>query len=632
MLQSIRDRVTGKFAVLILVLIALPFVFFGINSDLIGAGFAAKVNGEEISAVQFENAYQNQILALAEQGTEIPAEFRQLVREGVLDRLIREELLRQFLIEAGYTVSDQLIAEIIQSDPTWAVDGQFSREAYDQWLELRAIEHSAFEEAQRRTLTQDQLQRGIAATAFVTPAEYRRYLNLYGERRLVSLAELNLAEMTESIEVSEEDIQAYYDARPDDFQSEESVDVAYVELNRDELAESVEVTEDELRQYYEDRRDDYLQDEQRQARHILILFGDDEAAAEQEAAALTARVQAGEPFEDLARQYSADTSTSERGGDLGLVLQTQLPEALGDAIFAMEPGEVTGPVRSEFGFHVLRLDDVQSGGALPLEQVRGELLSELRRDRTVANYRRLEDDLSDALFDAPDIAALAAATGLTVKTVERFTRSGGGAFGSNQAAIDAVFDPSVLEDGELSDIVELDANRSIVVAAGEYHPASRRPLEEVRASIESSIKAERAFAAANERVAAIQTALADGATMEEATAEVPEVTVSSRTVSRQSTDISPRLLGAIFQEKKPAGGQGRVGTVVTDDQRYVVYSLTGVAPGRPESIPLEERDQGKLQLAMQSGSQDFASLILDLEANADIVKSEDVLAQQTFFE
>ena len=252
MLQTIRDRVTGKFALLILVLIALPFVFFGINSDLIGAGFAAKVNGEETSAFQFESAYQNQLLSLAEQGTEIPAEFRELVREGVLDRLIREELLRQYLIDAGFTVSDQLIANIIQADPTWAVDGEFSREAYDTWLELRAIEHSAFEEAQRRTLAQDQLQRGVAATAFVTPSEYRRYLNLYGERRLVSLAEINLAEMTASIEVSDEDIQAYYDARPDDVQSPESVDVAYVELNRDEIAQSVEVTEEELRQLYED--------------------------------------------------------------------------------------------------------------------------------------------------------------------------------------------------------------------------------------------------------------------------------------------------------------------------------------------------------------------------------------------
>lgn len=632
MLQTIRDRVTGKFAVLILVLIALPFVFFGINSDLIGVGFAAKVNGEEISAFQFENAYQNQLLALAEQGTEIPAEFRELVREGVLDRMIREELLRQYLIEAGYTVSDQIIADIIQADPTWAVDGQFSREAYDQWLELRAIDHAAFEEAQRRTLAQDQLQRGVAATAFVTPSEYRRYLNLYGERRLVSLAEMNLAEMTASIEVSDEDIQAYYDARPDDFQSPESVDVTYVELNREQIAESVEVAEDELRQLYEDTKGNYLQDEQRQARHILILFGDDEAAAEEQATALTARVQAGEPFEDLARQYSDDTSTSERGGDLGLLLQTQLPEALGEAVFALEAGGVTGPVRTDFGFHVVRLDDIQAGGALPLEQVRNDLLRELRRDRAEANYSRLEDALSDALFDAPDMAALAEASGLELKVIEGYARSGGGAFGSNQAAIDAVFDPTVLEDRELSDIVELDANRAIVVGVSEYYPASRQPLDAVRASIESAIKNERAFTAANDRVTSIQAALADGASLEDATAEMTEVSVSSQTLSRQTTDVSPRVVAAVFQEKKPAPGESRVGTVVTGDQRYVVYSLVGVAPGRPESIPLEERDQGKLQLAMQSGSQDFASLIINLETGANIVKSEDVLQQQSLFE
>ena len=154
----------------------------------------------------------------------------------------------------------------------------------------------------------------------------------------------------------------------------------------------------------------------------------------------------------------------------------------------------------------------------------------------------------------------------------------------------------------------------------------------MRDSIVAALESERAFDIATGRAAAIESAVNGGASVEEAAADMMNVSVSQRTITRQSTDVSPRLRSAVFQQKKPAAGQQRVGTVVTDDQRYVVYNLTGVAPGRPESIPLEERDQGKLQLAMQSGSQDYASMVLDLEADADIVKSEDVLAQDTLFE
>ena len=310
MLQNIRDRITGRLAIVILALIALPFVFFGINYNFVGLGFAAKVNGEEISITQFENAYRDQLLALAEQGTEIPEEFRTLVREGVLDRMIRDKLIDLYLDEAGYAVSDQLVTDFIQRDPTWQVDGQFSRDAYYDWLEVRAVDPGLFEASQRRALEQNQLQRGIAATAFVTPSEYRRYLNLYGEQREVSLAEIDINALTESIEVSDEDIQAYYDARPDAFMAPETVDLAYVELRRDELAETIDISEDDVLQYYEDSKSRYERDEQRQARHILIPFGDDEAAAEEQANALAARAQAGEPFDDLARQYSQDSATA----------------------------------------------------------------------------------------------------------------------------------------------------------------------------------------------------------------------------------------------------------------------------------------------------------------------------------
>ena len=635
MLQRIRDRITGKLALFMLALIALPFVFFGIgtNYNFIGAGYAAKVNGDDVSVVAFENAYRNQLLAVAEQGGEIPSELRSIVRDGVLDSLIRDLLVEQYIRGAEYAVPDRLITESIQREATWQVDGEFSRDVYYQWLDQRALTPSEFEASQRDFLAQNQLQRGVAASAFVTPSEYRRYLNLYGEERQASVAEIDLAALTEAVEIDDATAQAYYDERPDDFQSSETVDISYLELNREELAAAVTFTEEELEQFYQDSSSDYLQDEQRQARHILIPFGDDEAAAEQEASALNARAQAGEPFEDLARQYSKDGGTAQSGGDLGMLLRTQLPAELGDAIFAMEEGDIQGPVRSTFGFHVIRLDDIRTGGALPLAEVRGELTAALRSEKAAAEYARLERALSDALFDAADIAALGETVGLTPRTAAGYTRSGGEPFGANQTALDEIFDSRVLEDGELSNILELDANRTVVVSVDQYHPAARRPFEDVKEGIVATLKSQRALELANERGEALQAALSDGTNFDEAAAEIEGMTTRTLAVSRQDGGVQDaRLRAAVFQEKKPVPGQPRIGTVLTEDNKFAVYAVHSYAPGRPEAIPLAQRDEMKLRLGFQSGSQDLAGMVLDLQSKAEIVKSEDVLAADSVFE
>lgn len=632
MLQQIRDRITGKFALVILVVLALSFVFFGVSGSFIGLGYAAKVNGQEIPIASFENAYRNRLLQLAEQGSEIPTELRPLLRDGVLDGQIRDLLVEQYIDDARYEVADRLVTDVIQRNPTWQVDGEFSRDEYYQWLDQQAVTPSQFEMNQRLGMEINQLQRGVAATAFVTPSEYRRYLNLYGEQRQVSVAEVDVAALTESIEVSEADIQAYYDERPEGFMSPESVDLRYLELSRSALAGEVDVTEQELKDYYDDSSSLYLQEEQRQARHILIPFGDDEAAAEQEAAGLTARAGAGEPFEDLARQYSKDTGTAERGGDLGLLLRAQLPAELGDAVFAMDVGDVDGPVRTSFGFHVVKLDEARAGGVLPLDEVRNEVLSALQIEKADAAYSRMERSLSAALFDAEDIQSLSETVGLELRSADGFQRTGGEPFAANQAIIDTVFADRVLNDREISDIVELDADRSVVVAVESYQEAARRPLAEVSDQILSAVKSERAFAIANERVATLEAALAGGQDFEEAAALVEGTETRTIAVTRQSTDGDSRVRASVFQEKKPVAGQPRVGTVLMENGNYAVYSVTAYSPGRPESIPLAERDEMKIQLGADSGSKDYLALIMNLENEAEIIKSEDVLAADSLFE
>lgn len=632
MLQLIRDRFTGGFAIAILLLIGVPFMFFGINYNFIGLGYAAKVDGREISVAAFENAYRNALLQYTEQGIDVPPEFRRVIREGVLDSLIRQTLLDQYVVDEGFRISDELVMDYIQRATQFQVDGVFSKEVYYQWLDLRATEPAQFEESQRVGLRLSQLRRGVGSTAFVTPAEYRRYLNLYGEKRQVSYAEVDVSALADATEVADEDAQSYYDARPDAFMVEETVDLTYVEINRDDLGAQAEITEDELLQFYEDSRSRYLQDERRQARHILILFGDDEAEAEAQAVELAARASAGEPFEDLARQHSKDGGTAEQGGDLGMLLRTQLPGVLGDTIFSMAEGDVADPVRSDFGFHVIRLDGIEAGGSLPLEQVRAQLIDELRSRKSTEVFDGLMGNLSDALFDADEMQDMADAIDVELKTVSGFSRAGGEPFGANQAVIDAVFNEHNLDEGFISDIIELDANRSVVFQVASHSAAARRPIDEVQEEIVTAIRSERATAMAGAQAEQLEAVLLSGGELIDAAEGMTNVNVFQAMIGREDVAIDPAVGAAVFAARKPNAGTPSIGTVITQSGNYAVYKVTAYSPGRPEEIPLAERDAGKLRLTGQSGQADYAALVAELEQRADILKSEDALAQPSVFE
>ena len=632
MLQKIRDRLTGKFAAVILALIFVPFTFFGLTKfNFMTTGWAAKVGDSEISLFQLENAYQNQILQLSEYG-ELPAEYLASIRQGVLESLIRDRLIEMHVADSGYRVDNKMVTQLIQEAPQFQENGVFKKELYYAWLDQRAQDARVFEAQQRQSIRISQLQRGIGATAFVTPSEYRRYLNLMGEQRQVSIATFDVAALANTVVVNDEDVAAYYDARPNGFIAPETVDFEYIELRRDLLTQQVEIPEDELLKYYEESSDRYRQDEQRRASHILITFDDDEAAAEEQAKALTARAQAGEPFGDLARQYSKDGGTAEQGGDLGLILHSQMPDALGDAIFSMQKGEIKGPIRSDFGFHVVRLDDIVVGGPLPFDEVRGELEGELKTRAADAKFAELERTLADALFDANNLEAMAEASGLEVLQATGFTRSGGEPFGASQAVIDAVFDDAVLLDGQISDVIEIDRNRSAVVQVTEYHPETRESLDEVRDEIISRLQSERALNMVQDRGRRFTEAVQEGKAFAAAAAEVEARVVTDVVVGRQDEKIDPAVLSKIFQDRKPLPGSVRFDQTTSSSGDYVVFMISAVLPGRPEAIPLADRDARKEQLQSNAGAADFTAYVNELELHANIERSEEALQRQDSFQ
>ena len=632
MLQNIRERFTGRFALVVLALICLPFLFFGVPNDFIATEDVASVDDTNISQPYFENQYQNEMLRYDSEGIEIPDEARIFVRQNVLNNIINDVLTEKFINENGINISDEFIARVIQSSPEFMIDGQFSRDRYYTWLNERVIEPSLFEENQRINIRKGQLERGIRATSFVTPSEYRRYLNLIGEQRNVTIAEIDLSVLADPINLEEEDIQEYYSSRSNEFLQPESIDFSYIELRKDQLNNDLEITDDEILQYYNDSGQRFAQDERRQASHILILLGEDEALSLQRANDTLERINNGESFSDLVLAISDDEGSKRSDGDLGMLPRSQLPGALGDAIFSMAEGEISEVVRTDFGFHIVRLDRVESDGKVPLELVESELRQELILQKAGQNFIDQERALSDALFDADNLSQLADNIGLEVITEESFSDQGGGSFGSNQIVIDAVFDAHRDDNYELSDILEIDANRSIVFQIEGYNEAKVRPLEDVRDTIVADMKLVSAEVLANDIATRLEKLLIKGEGIQEVANELSSVTTVSKLMNRASEDDDFMLQASVFGEKRSKDGAPRIGTVIMSNGNYAVYSVTESIYGIPESIPQNERDDARELLNQRSGLSDYSAFISELEQRADITKNDELISSSSLFD
>jgi len=628
MLQNIREKFTGWIAITILAVIGVTFVFVGgANFVFMGNNYAAKVDDIDIGIGQFEAAYQDQIQQnpqLAQAGSEI----RSRVRAGVLEQLIQQRVIDNYIDEAGYQISDSQLTALIQGTPDFQVDGQFNMNTYLDLLAANGYEPTDFERAQRVTLRRSQLQFGVRGSAIMSPAAFRRYLNLAGEQRIVRLATIDREAVAAEVVVSDEMIGAFYDDNPTMFQLPESVDIEYIEIQRSQVAEGVSVSEEDLLEYYEFNKDRYAQDEQRQSSHILILADDDEAAAEAQAIELLARINAGESFEDLARENSADTFTAERGGDLGAMTRSQMMDGLDSAVFSMIEGDVQGPIRTDFGFHIVRLDAIIEPGPLPIEQVRGELTTELQEQQAESLFLALERKLSDALFDATDLNALSMAVDVEIQAVAGFTRQGAEPFGEELKVIDAVFDETVLTGGQMSEIIEIDANRSAIFAVTNHYPATRQSLEDVGDEVRASLEAQQAEEIMAAKADLMIAALDEGAEFATAAEVIGAAAGEPTLMSRGQQDADQFIAVAVFTALKPAQDASTTGSTRNGLGGYTVYSLEAVVPGSPESMPVEQRDAGKAQLTDQSGVGDFIAFVQALREDAEVIINEDVLAGQ----
>ena len=632
MLQKLRESTGRWVAVAILGLIAVTFVFFGVDFSLTGPSFAAKVNGEDIPVLEFERELQNQQSQYQQlYRIELTDDLRRELRRNVIDSLVTRKAVEQRVASTGYRVSDSRVSDSIRDISAFQVGGAFSIDVYRAALANQGLSPAGFEALQRLQLELSELQTGIAESTFLTPAEFRRYIELSNERREIAYALFAVDDFLDQVEIDTAAVAAHYEANSDRYMTDETVDIEYIELAQADIAAEVELSDDELRRLYEEERDRFQTEEERRVRHILLNLEDGDSAAALAAAELALeRLEAGEDFAALALELSDDAGTSSQGGDLGWIARGMLTGPFEDALYEMQVGEVRGPVESSFGVHILRLDEIRSGDAQPFEAVSDQLRSQYQSEQAEALFYDRANALADRAFDAYDeLATVANETGLPLQTVSGFPRTGDPSLFENSAAVvQAAFDPEVLDTGINSPLIELADDHVLVLRVTAHNLPAPQPLDAVADAIRAELQRREAEDLAADAIDAFVAEVEVGTENQENTEAHGGRWFAARSVSRSDGEVPTELLATAFGLTLPAEGAPVRELVPMASGDQAALLLLSVIPGTPEEVPQEERDQRQRDLADQAASIEFAGYVGSVRDQASVRIPEIILDPQ----
>lgn len=627
MLQRIREKITGVVAWVFLAVIAVVFIFWGVDFGSSGPTYAAKVNGEQISAFEVRRVWQQQQSRLMQfLGAELPEDMVKAQQSAIIEQFVRETLLEQRAAQSGLRVSDAALVARLQQIPEFQVDGKFVKDRYFALLRANGMTEAQFERRVQSEMLITQLQTGVIDTAFVTAHELDRRYALEQQERALDYALIPAAAFADKVEITDEQIAKWYEDNRSEYLLPEKVDLQYLELTRDRAASAVQVTDEALRQYFEQVKDKFATAERRKARHILVTVGDGlgDAAAEKKAAELAEQAKGGADFAALAKEHSKDPGSAAQGGDLGWAERGMFVGPFEEALFSMTNGEVRGPVKTQFGYHVIKLEEIEAGHARTFDDVRAELEDEYRAEQAQTLFYEESQKLGDLAFEAlTDLEPVASALNLQLKTVSGFTREGGGELGNDPEIIKAAFSDEVLEERRNSPLIAVGEDRAIVLRVTAHTPAEPRPLEEVREQIVSAIKTKESRDAARAKGEEALERLAKGEAWADVAQAVGLNPVGRRFVTRRDSIAPAAVVRAAFEVSKPGISESapHYDGVTTDDGNYVVFQLSEVRDGVPATEAEAARTSRRRMVERQVGNEEFAAYVQEAERTAKIVRN-----------
>jgi peptidyl-prolyl cis-trans isomerase D len=557
MLQRIRDGLSRHKWLQYTLLGALALVFaawgaYGIvNLNVDNANYAAEAGGQKISIQQARNGWLQMQQRFG--GAELPEALRSHFQDQVLESLIRDALITERTHDLGYRATDSEVQDAISKEPAFQVEGTFSAPAAKALLAQNGLTVEAYTRDVRSSLQRQQLENGIRGSDFVTPAEIARAQALENEQREVRYVQLP-ADKFPGPPVDDAAVQAYYKAHQAAYMTTESAHLQYAELRLDQLASQVSVTDAEVHAAYDKNKASYAVPEKRHASHILIAASKDDAADRKLADDVYAQAKAGKDFAQLAKQYSKDPGSADKGGDLGWADRTTFVGPFSDALFSMSVGEIRPPVKTQYGYHIIRLDEVQAGKTKTFEEARPELEADLRKGRATDRFGEIQEQLQTQMEQpSATLDGLAKEFQLQTGDVPQFLRGTGGApLGAAPPLQELVFGDSPVAAGHIGGPVLLGDDRLVLVKVLDRHKPAPKPLAEVHDSIVAILKKQNGSDAALKAAQAAQTKLDAGTSFDDVAKELGLTAEPARFVGRSDPAVPAAIRTLVFDVPRPA--------------------------------------------------------------------------------
>ena len=602
MRQKIRDNLQGTIAKVIIAIIAVPFAVFGIEAFFTGGEpTVASVADEVITQRELDQAIELQRRRLVGSGEEDidPAELEDAKLRGpVLDSLIERKLLGQVAARSGFRVGDAMIDRIILDDESFQDNGTFSQERFQGILASNGLTTAYYRNLLREELLINQVLGGVATSDFSTEAEIREVARITQQSVDVRYLTVPLDTAGAPADVPAVRVAAYYEANKADFRTPETVALDYVELRIEDLYQKV--SEDDVKREYDARLADYKDAEERRAAHIMISSLDDDKAKAR-LLELRARLEKGEDFATVAREASEDVGSAQDGGDLGYSGGDAFPAEFEEALASLQSGQVSQPLRTDSGWHLVKLLDVRAKEAPSLADLRPEIEAELQKKVAKPLFVEKSEQLADLTFNSEGLAEAAKALGLSVKQSSAISRRGGEGVFSDSRVINAGFSEDVLKSGQNSEIIELEDGHAVVLRLREHQPERQQELADVEPAIRTllveALRRERAREKAGRVLAELSSGTALDAIAKRDTLQW-QVALEHR---RGAPDLPKELGDAVFTGSRTADASGS-GTVVMPEGDVVVYQTSNFREGELARIPPEQQLQLRSMLAQSRGS------------------------------
>lgn len=635
MLQNIRDNTQGLVAKIFVWFLIGIFALWGLDS-IVGNFFVTAptltVNGITINEADIEALTQSKAQEFYGNLTE-DSDLSNLdesqFRQSAVAELIQREILGQSANNAGMGISSAAIDKRIAMTPDFQVDGVFNAERATLLLQNVGFTPSSYRATLAKESMMNQMLSAYSASGFATSKELAQLASLTHQKRSARYAVLGLIGQA-GIVISENEISSYYNENQDDFVTEEQVTIEYLELDKQKILDAISVSEEQIQAAYAEEITTFQSQTERRASHILFEASTEEefSAALIESTNVKARLVAGEDFAKLAAEFSDDTGSSQNGGDVGYTSGDNFVAEFETTLQSLALQQVSEPIRTEFGVHLIKLTE-QAETALPTYDDRSAVIANnLKASQADSIFIAKADELSNLVFESPDLTAPATSMGIELLRSELFGRSGGTGISAEAGVINAAFSAEVLEDRLNSELIQVNASRSVVIRVVDH----RLPLVQELAVVSSEIEVMLQLKKMKEQVRASGESLVNSL---KAGDNIDGLLQAQNTtwsqldaVERSSPNINPEISNYVFSMPRPLAGTTDISGLQLADGSYLVIELQSVVDGSAADFNTGEAQNMRNFLSQQASANDFSGFMESLESNASIQGRDDPLLEE----